>query len=293
MNSVRLLCAALLPIACTDASTARVGAPTLDCSPPEIIAALPAPIHEASGVAPSRLNEGMAWVHNDSEGEPALYALDQRGRIAARLSLPASLDQQDWEDIATAACGDVSCIYIADIGDNQHDRTDIAVLRFREPAIGDTAVTTVQRFPIRYPDGAHDAEAMFVLTGERVFIITKGRDTAVSVYRYPGALRPETVTLERVQQLTSGIAQLPDLVTGAAAATDDHLVAVRTYARLQLYHVDNDTLALAGAADLTPLGEPQGEGVAIASDGSLLLVSEAGPLAAAAPYTRLRCTLPR
>ena len=292
MKRIHLLSATVL-LACGDATTARVDAPALECAAPDLVATLPAPLDEASGVAPSRANPDIVWVHNDSEGEPALYAVDQHARAAARLSLPASLEQQDWEDMATAPCGDASCIYVADIGDNHHGRTDIAVLRFREPAVGDSTIQAVERFPIRYPDGAHDAEAMFVLPGERIFVITKGRDTAVAVYRYPGALRADTVTLERIQQLTSGIAQLPDLVTGAAATPDGALVAVRTYTRLQVYRFQDDSLALAASADLTHLDEPQGEGVAMHSDGTILLVSEVGPLIAAAPYTRLRCTLPR
>jgi hypothetical protein len=94
----------------------------------------------------------------------------------------------------------------------------------------------VERFPIRYPDGPQDAEALFVLPDTTVYIISKGRNGPITVYRYPPPLRAgERVLLEPVQQLSPGLVQLPDLVTGAAATPDGRTIAVRTYTHLQLY----------------------------------------------------------
>ena len=291
MNSIRTTTVALLFVSCANSNAARSAA-DLECEPPERVASLPASIREASGIAPVRGAPGHFWVHNDSEGEPALYALDAQGALIARISLPA-VEQTDWEDIATAPCAGGDCVYVADIGDNFHRRTDIAILRFAEPPIRDGAVTSIERFPVRYPDGAHDAEAIFVLPDGRVFIVTKGRDTAVAVYRYPGALRNELVTLEHVQQLTDGIVQMPDMVTGAAAAPDGSTVAIRTYSGVRLYRPAGDSLVAIGAADLAPGTEPQGEGVSVGDNGEIMLVSEVGPLRGAAPITRLQCTVPR
>ena len=290
MNSIRTTTVVLLFVACANSDNAGSAA-ALDCAAPERIASLPASIREASGIAPVRSAPGHFWVHNDSEGEPALYALDMHGATVARIALP-SVEQFDWEDIATAPCDSGNCIYVADIGDNFHRRTDIAILRFPEPALRNGAVTTVERFPVRYPDGAHDAEAIFVLPDGRLFIVTKGRDTAVAIYRYPGALRNETVTLEYVQRLTEGIVQMPDMVTGAAAAPDGATVAIRTYSGVHLYRLEADSLAFIGAASLAAAAEPQGEGVSLADGGEIVLVSEVGPLRGAAPLTRLKCAVP-
>jgi hypothetical protein len=292
MNSIRSTPLVLLLIACTSDSRGDTGNAALSCAAPEHIAALPAAIREASGIAPARNAPGHFWVHNDSEGEPALYALDARGAVVARVSVP-SVEQFDWEDIATAACGEENCVYVADIGDNFHRRTDIAILRFAEPPLRDGEVANVERFPVQYPDGPHDAEAVFVLPDGRLFIVTKGRDTAAAVYRYPGTLRPGLVTLERVQQLTAGIVQMPDMVTGAASAPDGATVAIRTYSAVRLYHMDGDSLTSIGSARLSPAGEPQGEGIALGADGDMFLVSEMGPMRGAAPLTRIRCRMPR
>jgi hypothetical protein len=260
------------------------------------VAALPPALDEASGVTWSRRHAGLLWVHNDSEGTPSLYALDTAGNLLGHVQVPGAGAQDDWEAISSGPCPAGDCLYIGDIGDNLHDRQDRAILRIPEPAPAARAAGPVERFPIAYPDGPQDAEALFVLPDTSVFIISKGRNGPVTVYRYPPPLRPGVrVTLIPVQRLSDGIAQLPDLVTGAAATADGRTVAVRTYTHLQLYRVAADTLEPLWPGrgfDLAPLAEPQGEGVTILADGTTYLVSETGPQRQAAPLSRLVCTIP-
>jgi hypothetical protein len=129
-----------------------------------------------------------------------------------------------------------------------------------------------------------------------VYIISKGRSGPVTLYRYPKPFQPERrVELVPVQQLTDGLVQLPDLVTGAAATPDGQTIAIRTYSWLRLYRFDADTLLPLWPApghDLAALAEPQGEGIELMPDGSVYLVSETGPLEQSAPFSRLRCRLP-
>ncbi|CAN5636884.1 hypothetical protein BH23GEM9_BH23GEM9_06230 [soil metagenome] len=260
------------------------------------IATLPPQLDEASGIAASRVYSDIFWVHNDSEGSPALYAVDRQGNLIAELDLNDAGSQFDWEDIATGPCPAGSCVYIGDIGDNLHDREDRAVLRLPEPEPRTGPVGSVDRFPFRYPDGPRDAEALFVTADTTIFIISKGRTGAVTLYRYPPPLRAgQRVTLIPVQQLTPGLVQLPELVTAAAATPDGRYVLVRSYAYLQLFRFDADSLAPVWPApgfDLDGLGEPQGEGVEILADGTVYLVSETGPEDRPAPFSRLRCRIP-
>jgi hypothetical protein len=262
------------------------------CTDARVIAALPASIDEASGIAAAGSLPGVLWVHNDSEGSPLLYAIDRSGSLLAEIALPAAGTQQDWEDIAVGPCPDGHCIYIGDIGDNYHNREDRAILRLAEPGPDRTDVGRIERFPFQYPGGPRDAEALFVMPDTTVWIITKGREAAVGLYRYPPPLRSdERVTLQLVQHLSAGIVQVPAMVTGADAAADGSRIAVRTYSSLRMYAFDGDTLAALWPAPglaLGALAEPQGEGVAIAGD-TIFLVSETGPFSDVAPFSMLVC----
>lgn len=266
------ICITLLLAAC--------GSRPETCTEPARIADLPAKLDEASGMALSRRDANIIWLHNDSEGTAMLYAVDRAGRLLAEIALPDVRAQFDWEDIAAGPCPAGDCLYIGDIGDNLHERDDRVILRIAEPSLTAASASGVERFPIRYPDGPEDAEALFVTPDTGIYIITKGRRQPITLYRYPLPLRAgERVLLERVQSLSDGIVQLPDLVTGADAFRDGGRVAVRTYSSVRFYRFDADTLALDGDSagiDLTALGEPQGEAIAASAD-TLLLATETGP----------------
>ena len=132
-----------------------------------------------------------------------------------------------------------------------------------------------------------------MLPDERIYLITKGRSGPVTLYRFPLPLDTAgSNPLQAVQQLTPGLVQLPDMVTGAAATPDGRVVAVRTYSALQLYRLQNDQLTPltnVSGFDLQPLREPQGEGIDIRADGTIFLVSEKGLEAGPAPISRVQC----
>jgi hypothetical protein len=274
--------------------TAPFHDPDAACSTPVRGALLPDELDEASGVAISRAHAGVLWAINDTEPVARVFAIDTAAAILGVVRVEGARNI-DWEDIAVGPCRHGSCLYIAEIGDNMHDRTDVGFYVVPEPAPGDSVTAPAEWFPVEYPSGPQDAEALFVMPDGAVYVISKGRNVPVTLYRYPPPLRVgERVLLEQVQQLTDGIAQLPDLVTGAGVTTDGAIVAVRSYTRLQLYGFDADTLAplLHGdGIDLTPLAEPQGEGAAIRDDGWIVLVGERGVEREPAPLSTLRCRL--
>ena len=54
----------------------------------------------------------------------------------------------------------------------------------------------------RFPNGARDAEGLFILPSGDLYILTKGRRGPIELFRYPSPERPgETVTLEHVREL--------------------------------------------------------------------------------------------
>lgn len=254
---------------------------------------LPKDVHESSGVAVSRAHGGVLWTHNDS-GDPLLYAVDRDGGLAGRVTVRGAR-VEDWEDVALGPCPGGDCLYLGDIGDNEARRPFITVYRVREPAPGDRQTAPAEAFHARYPDGAHDAEAMFVLPGGEIHVLTKGETGSITLYRYPaGAQAGRTVTLERVREFASDEVERDDRVTGAAASADGRWIAVRTLDGVSLYAARD---FLGGGAhparrmDLSPLGEKQGEGVAFGTGGSLVLTSEGGKKKDPATFAVLECEL--
>src|SRR5262245_45881211 len=82
---------------------------------------------EASGLAASRRNPGVLWTHNDS-GDPFVFAITSTGGVKGRVRVTGA-QVWDWEDIAVGPCPKGTCLYIADIGDNDRRRRSVTIYR--------------------------------------------------------------------------------------------------------------------------------------------------------------------
>jgi hypothetical protein len=269
---------------------ASAGQPLVECRVLDAPTGLPRSLAETSGAAWSRRTQGVWWSVNDSGNPPELFALDARGERVGRVHVRRA-DNVDWEDLASGPCpGGGDCLFVADVGDNAGRRRHVDVYRVPEPRPAADQTERAERFRARYPDRPHDAEAFFVLPDGRGYVVTKGTDGPSTLFRFPFQA-DGTGEMQAVRVLDPA-PTLPTLVTGASASPDGRWVALRTYTSLHLYRTAD--LLGAGApvhtAPLLPLGEPQGEAVALADDGTVLLTSERrgsrGPL-----FTRLACNL--
>ncbi|MEX2156598.1 MAG: hypothetical protein WD773_07130 [Gemmatimonadales bacterium] len=220
-------------------------------------------LRESSGVAVSRAYPGVLWTHNDSGDGPYLYATDLAGRDRGWLLVPGA-QAVDWEDMALGPCPvlfllrpaaagarTTSCVYIADTGDNREVRPWVTVYAVPEPrppqGPGDTLRTTSAPavLRLRYPDGAHDVEAIYVSPRDTaLYLVSKGatRGSAIRLYRVdrshwgrPGA-REDVAVADRVQTLDIRPNAEPGrVVTGAAVRPDGRFVAVRTYTEIYVF----------------------------------------------------------
>ena len=249
--------AALVTVICGLSQPAHAGRPQ-----PEIAFRLTdSRIIESSGLAASTRHKGVTWTHNDSGGGPRLYAVNSKGRTLARLTL-ADLDPYDWEGLAT---GPRNTLWIGDIGDNSERRETIALFRVTEPARLANGAVAWTRFRFRYPDGAHDAEAVLVhpRTG-RVYVATKG---IVGGGLYAG---PERLRTGEVNDLTR-VAGVPPLVTDGAFAPDGSRFALRGYISAWLYAEPGDQIERIALPEME-----QGESVTFSRDGRALLAGTEG-----------------
>jgi len=286
----RLNVVLLLLLGCS-APAAQHKAAGASCQPATRTGLLPREIAEASGVAISRKHPGILWVHND-DAPVILFATDSTGAIKGRVRVPG-IKKADAEDIAIAPCNGQSCVYIGDIGDNRHTRTDRAIYRVPEPAPTDSITAVPERFPFALPGRSDDAEALFIQPGGALYLVTKGRSGPVTIYQFADLHATRLQQPTPVFQLTRGLVQLPEMVTGAGSTSDGKTIVIRTYSGFQLYRMSKDSLQtlLAAPYDLRPEREHQGEGVDIRDDGVLFFVGEQGLADVAAPILRVQCRI--
>ncbi|HEX8148569.1 MAG TPA: hypothetical protein VF591_15420 [Pyrinomonadaceae bacterium] len=260
----------------------------LDPAAPKQLAALEdRRIAESSGLVASRRNPGLFWTHNDSGDGPFVYAFDRAGRSRGTFRVEGA-QAVDWEDIAAGpgpAQGQ-SYLYAGDIGDNGREREFVVVYRFPEPELpagqpaGKEARATQPSEAIRlkYPDGAHNAEALAVhpANGD-IYVVTKANGGA-DVYKLAAGFDPKVInTMSKVGTLRG-----PDffgtLVTGADISPDGRRVALCDYAqgyelKLPEGSKDFDEVWKQKPAAYSLGARIQGESVAYRLDGAALLAT--------------------
>lgn len=274
---------------------AAPGAPGagVTCDAPVRTGTMPPGLGESSGADFSRLDGGVLWSHNDSGTDPVLVAMDSTGAVLGRVRVSGA-ENRDWEDMAAAPCGPEGgdCLWIADTGDNEARRDRVTVYRIPEPRPGDEVSARADAFHATFPRGPRDAEALAVTPEGDIYLITKGRNSEVALYRYPTPLEAgRTATLEPVHAFTGGPIDLPDQVTGAAWTADGRHLVLRTYTAVGVWRKGEDgtlTDALPGGVSLEPLREFQGEALALRGDGVLAFTSEEGD-GEPGPMGMMRC----
>jgi hypothetical protein len=266
--------------------------PVVAAAPVQIATLADRAVRESSGVVASRRDAEVFWTHNDSGDGPLVYAFDREGRARGTFRV-AGAQAHDWEDIAAGPGPErgQTYLYAGDIGDNGRERESVVVYRFPEPQVAPQAAppsagaarqqqqtAPAEAIRLRYPDGAHNAEALLVhpLTGD-LYVVTKAAQSA-GVYKLAAPFAAgEVRTLAHVATLRG-----PDffgaLVTGGDISPDGTRVALCDYA--QGYEL---TLP-AGAKGFdevwtqkpaaVPLGlRMQGEAVCYRPDGAALLAT--------------------
>ncbi len=167
-------------------------------------------------------------------------------------------DPEDVEALATGPDGDV---WVGDIGDNTSSRPSVSVLRV--PVSTDDATVDPVVYPLTYPGGARDAEAMLVHPGTgRVYVVSKSIFGG-GIYAAPRRLSPDGNRLEQ-------LGDAPAIVTDGAFFPDGRHLVLRDYSRAVV-------LAFPSLEEVAGFGLPsqeQGEGIAVLDDRTLLVSSE-------------------
>jgi hypothetical protein len=241
-------------------------------------------LDEVSGLAASRTQPPLLWVHDDSGGAPEVYAVRPDGALVGTYTVERAV-ATDWEDIAVGPGPErgTSYLYVGDIGDNRGQRDHVTVYRVPEPAaqIAPTGTLTgTAVIELRYPDHPVDAESLFVdpRTGD-LFVIDKRLTAGIArVFRAPARMLVDGPTVE-LREVTSFTLGLLTIVTGADISPDGSTVLVRTYDRVVAFsRPKHGTIAAAfrrPPCDAPQIDEPQGEALGFAANGaSYFTISE-------------------
>lgn len=194
---------------------------------------------------------------NDSGSAAKLYVVNPAtGRTVGVTDFHA-----DTVDVEALAPAGRKAVWVGDIGDNRRARRSISV--YRVPVARGRADVHPPRLRLAFPDGAHDAEALFADSTGRLHVITKSF-AGGTVYRAPARLNRNRVSRLRP------VGKVGEFVTDAAMLPGRRHLLVRGLGIAAVYTFPQ--LRRLGSFRLPR--QRQGEGVSVGPGGRIRLSSE-------------------
>ena len=242
-------------------------------SRPHIIKLKRKQLHEISGIAASRLNKNVLYLHEDSGHPNFIYVTNTTGEDLGKLIISNSYNR-DWEDIAVGPgpLPDHNYIYVADIGDNNAWYCKKRIYRFLEPDLKNTTVPVrkiikhAETITLQYPDKPHNAEAILLDPLTRDLYIATKEDNKCNIYV---ASFPQS-TSHKVMLVP--VITLPfHLVTGGNMSSNGLEIMLRNEDRYWYWkRARGETIAAALSRmpqQITPVTkEPQGEAICFSTE---------------------------
>jgi hypothetical protein len=296
-----------LPVALSTCSACvalvLAGASPLSAAPPAFADPVVAgelgapPKNEASGLAASRRQPDVLWLHDDSGGKAMLYAVDTKGALRGTLQI-GGVKNEDWEDLAATELYGQAWLVVGDIGDNQAVRPHVLVHFVAEPTAerlavaGKLAERPKASLQIRFEDGPRDCESLAVDARERTLYLLSKRDPTPRLYRV--ALPSPLASTEVIARFAGPVPHLPppSFLQGAFAgafgkrfafpcgmdfAADGSAAIILTYGDVLYFaRMPGESWAEALARPplaLAPHGLPQAEAICFSRDGRQIFVA--------------------
>ncbi len=244
---------------------------------PDVVSTLSDPrITESSGLVMSREDDDLAYTINDSGSSAVVYAIEvSTGDTVGTATL--DVDLVDTEALSIDGDG---TLWIADTGDNRSVRDDVALYTTPEFGRTDVTVSPTARYPVTYPGGAIDVEALVVQpeTNQK-YLISKGLFGG-TVFALPDPLVEGSPN--EAEALPGDV---PGVITDAAFTTDGRHVVARDYS--EAYVLDAADWTILESSPLPTVD--QGETLAMEASGRSYLVGSEG---AGSPLIRIPFSAP-
>lgn len=191
-------------------------------------------ITESSGLAASRRHPGVFWTHNDGGGgrQQTLHAIDRHGKLLGQFPV-SGVVLADWEDLAI---DDAGHLFIADTGNNNARRRELAIHRVTEPnpTAGAMALQPDRSWRLRFPAAPFDCEGLFVWQDHGYVVSKVFNDARAEIYRFPLSAT-EPVTLQWVART-----KIESPVTGADLSADGRLLALVAKSGAFVFRIEGD-----------------------------------------------------
>lgn len=248
-------------------------------NPKEFIGKLNKRINETSGLI--YLN-GNFYTHNDSGGEPEIYAIDTvDGSIKQTIKINHAVNI-DWEDLTY----DVNYLYIGDFGNNNGTRRDLCVYKIplKEIQKNGDCVANAEKIGFSYEDQTlfeeknrsnnYDCEAL-IAWGDQLILFTKNwgdhKTRLYSLSKEPGQHQARLLSGFDAKGLITGADVKPDkqeLVLCGYLSYEPFIWVIKQFTPTSI--VGWETLRV----DFPNRAGSQTEGICFAKDNNLYISSE-------------------
>lgn len=234
-------------------------------------------LNEISGIAASRINSGLYYVHNDSGGDNEVYVINAKGKTISSITISGVVNR-DWEDIAVGPGPDKnrSYIYVGEIGDNKAQYANLFLYRISEPKFKPNKerkqktiivpAAEVEIFAFTFEDGAKDCETLFIDPDNGDVYLVSKREEKVGLYLIKAPLSSsETNIARRISSFS-----FPLAVAGDISSQRDKIL-IKTYSDIYAWDVATGQ-SISDALSTVPYKlfyeiEPQGESACWSLDG--------------------------
>ena len=229
-------------------------------------------IDETSGL---EIIDGQFVTHNDSGGDPALYYLDEKGKIVETRKI-AGVKNTDWEDITK----DEEFLYVANMGNNYDTRKNLSIIKIPKKLDSND---TFESINFKYPEQSDfsykrlsefDAEALISIENN-LLIFTKNRAKKISdIY-----ILPKTKGEYDAKKI--GSLNTKSIVTGGDFNSELNLLALTSTISFDEYYlliIKNFSLSVKNDYEIDmyeiPIGKTQVEAIKIIDENTFWITSE-------------------
>lgn len=221
-------------------------------------------IKESSGLTVSSEHKDLAYTINDAGNDPIVYGIKISTGDVVGTTRVAGGKIKDTESIAIDGDG---TMWLADLGDNDEERDDVALYSFAEPGPGDHSVTA-KRYPVSYEDGPVDIEAFLVhpKTGAK-FLASKEKKKSGTLFSLP-----ETLSESSSNVATDLGKAAPEDVSDGTFNLDGSQALLRTRKSVHLF--DPASWQENGTVEVPEV--EQGESIAMEPGGTSFLIGSEG-----------------